>query len=217
MPDVHRRWSVRSARLPSRWRPACRWRRCFPRCRPPLSAFRQASDCTRRWITAGRCPSRRYGSWSPWCSEPWSWWPGSPPSRPASPPAARWPRSCNPNLPDPSKTWRAEDMGRILLVCRLAARDLRRGPVEAVLLLLAIAAASTTLTLGLVLHGVTSHPYEQTRAATNGPDVVAQLGMPTAGPHGPVSSASPGPQVLAQVKMLVHAPGVTGYSGPYPV
>ena len=42
-------------------------------------------------------------------------------------------------------------MGRILLVGRLAVRDLRRRRVEAVLLLLAIMAATTTLTLGLVL------------------------------------------------------------------
>jgi ABC-type lipoprotein release transport system permease subunit len=107
-------------------------------------------------------------------------------------------------------------MGRILLIGRLAVRDLRRRPAQAVLLLLAIAAATTTLTLGLALHGVTSQPYEQTRAATNGPDVVAQVGPPV-GPHGPTSGNSPGPQVMAQVKALVHAPGVTGYSGPYPV
>lgn len=31
------------------------------------------------------------------------------------------------------------------------------------------------LTLGLALHGVTSRPYEQTRAATNGPDVIADV------------------------------------------
>ena len=49
-------------------------------------------------------------------------------------------------------------MGRILLVGRLAARDLRRRPAEAALLLLAIIAATTTLTLGLVLHGVTASP-----------------------------------------------------------
>ena len=48
---------------------------------------------------------------------------------------------------------RAEPVGRVLLVCRLAARDLRRRPGEAALLLLAIMAATTTLTLGLVLHG----------------------------------------------------------------
>jgi ABC-type lipoprotein release transport system permease subunit len=104
-------------------------------------------------------------------------------------------------------------MGRVLLVGRLAARDVRRRPAQAVLLLLAIAAATTTLTLALALHGVTSHPYEQTRAATNGPDLVAQLSS-AAVRHGP-GSENPGPQILAQVNALLHASGVTGHSGPY--
>ena len=67
-------------------------------------------------------------------------------------------------------------MSRILVVGRLVARDLRSRPGQAVLLLLAITAATATLTLGLALHGVTSQPYQQTRAATAGPDVVAQFG-----------------------------------------
>ena len=41
-------------------------------------------------------------------------------------------------------------MGRLLLIARLGARDLRAA-LEAVLLLLAITVAATTLTLGLVL------------------------------------------------------------------
>ena len=64
-------------------------------------------------------------------------------------------------------------MGRILLVGRLAVRDLRRRRIETALLLLAIMAATTTLTLGLVLHEAASDPYRSTREATNGPDVVA--------------------------------------------
>jgi putative ABC transport system permease protein len=69
-------------------------------------------------------------------------------------------------------------MGRILLISRLAVRDLRHRPVEAVLVLLAITAASATLALGLVLRGVTAAPsYQQTRDATRGPDVVA-TGVP---------------------------------------
>ena len=100
-------------------------------------------------------------------------------------------------------------MGRVLLVCRLVVRDLRRRKTEAVLLLFAIMAATTTLTLGLALHGVTSQPYQQTRAATAGPDVVAQLSGPGPG--------NAGPPILTQAKALVHAPGVTGHSGPYPV
>jgi ABC-type lipoprotein release transport system permease subunit len=105
-------------------------------------------------------------------------------------------------------------MGKSLVICRLAARDMRRRPAEALLLLLAITAASATLTLGLALHGVTSKPYEQTMAATNGPDVVAQLGSFGAKPHGPGQS-NPDSQVLARVRALVGAPGVTGHSGPY--
>ena len=45
-------------------------------------------------------------------------------------------------------------MGRILLVGRLAVRDLRRRRIEAALLLLALMAATTTLSLGLVLRDV---------------------------------------------------------------
>jgi putative ABC transport system permease protein len=90
-------------------------------------------------------------------------------------------------------------MGRTVLVLRLASRDLRRHKAQAVLLLLAITAATTVLTLGLALHGVTSQPYQQTRAATNGPDVVAYLN-------------SPGPAAA-----LTHASGVTADSGPYPL
>src|SRR6478609_9302129 len=61
------------------------------------------------------------------------------------------------------------------LVWRLAVADMRRHPVEASLLLMAITAATATLTLGLVLHGVTNSPYQRTRSVTGGPDVVAGL------------------------------------------
>lgn len=94
-------------------------------------------------------------------------------------------------------------MGKLLLVARLAARDLRHNPAESVLLLVAIAAAASTLTIGLALHGVTSQPYAATRAATAGPDVVAAVVMQGGG----------GPP--AQLTALEHAQGVTAYSGPY--
>lgn len=100
-------------------------------------------------------------------------------------------------------------MGRILIVCRLAGRDLRRHSAQAGLLLLAITAATATLTLGLALHGVTSRPYQQTRAATNGPDVVAYLPAVHRPGH------PPGPP--AQTTSLIHGQGVAGHSGPYPV
>src|ERR671915_261039 len=103
---------------------------------------------------------------------------------------------------------RAEPVGRLLLVCRLAARDLRRRPAEAALLLLAITAATTTLTLGLGLREATSKPYETTGAATAGPDVVASVSSP------PDSGV---PADLAGLKALANDPGVAGHSGPYPV
>jgi putative ABC transport system permease protein len=64
---------------------------------------------------------------------------------------------------------------------RLAARDLRRRPVEAALLLIAITAATATLTLGLVLHDVVSDPYQTTREATAG-DVVQRRSDPIGQP-----------------------------------
>src|SRR5687767_2780280 len=93
-------------------------------------------------------------------------------------------------------------MGRILLVVRLAGRDLRRRRTEAALLLIAILAATTTLTLGLVLRDSASHPYERTRAATKGPDVVVSA----------LKAAD-----LAALERLATASGVTEHSGPYPV
>ena len=64
-------------------------------------------------------------------------------------------------------------MGRLLLVWRLAVKDIRHRPVLAILLVLVIAAGAATLTLGLALRGTTDNPYTRTRAASNGPDVVA--------------------------------------------
>jgi putative ABC transport system permease protein len=98
--------------------------------------------------------------------------------------------------------------GRIALIWRLAIRDLQHRRAEAALMLIVIAAAAATLTLGLVLTGVTSSPYLHTRALTSGPDVTAQSGNP-------VPAAASGPP--ASLTALEHAPGVIGHSGPYPV
>jgi len=138
-------------------------------------------------------------------------------------------------------------IGRVFLVWRLAQADLRRHPVEAALLLLAITAATATLALGLALHGVTSSPYQRTRAATAGPDVVAgllNLAPPpknqeaAVGPGNANRTASgqgaaveprqggetifghgyaPSKTRTADLNALAHAPGVIGHSGPYPV
>jgi len=90
-------------------------------------------------------------------------------------------------------------MGRTFLVYRLAVRDLRHHAAQAVLLVVAIAAATATLTMALSMNGVTSQPYSATKAATDGPDVVAYLTS------------------TGQAKALVHASGVASSSGPYPV
>jgi ABC-type lipoprotein release transport system permease subunit len=97
-------------------------------------------------------------------------------------------------------------MGRLVLVLRLAVRDLRRRPLEAVMVLLMVTASATTLTVGLALAGVTNAPYRQTRAATAGPDVVAGFLREDGAPLDP-----------AAVDALLHTPGVTAHSGPYPL
>jgi putative ABC transport system permease protein len=120
-------------------------------------------------------------------------------------------------------------MGEMQLISRLVARDLRRRPGPALLLMLAITAATATLALGLVLHGVTSQPYQQTKAATHGPDVVAVFlpfgplissGPPPRGHrhHGPPPSARISQaQIADEARTLTREPGVSGYSGPYPI
>jgi putative ABC transport system permease protein len=91
-------------------------------------------------------------------------------------------------------------MGSAVLVFRLAARDVRYHAAQAVLLVVAIAAATATLTMGIALNGVTSQsPYLATRAATKGPDVVVYT-----------TSA-------AQANNLTRASGVASHSGPFPV
>ncbi|GIG87894.1 FtsX-like permease family protein [Plantactinospora endophytica] len=94
--------------------------------------------------------------------------------------------------------------GRLLLVCRLLMRDLRRRRTETVLLLVAITAATATLTLGLTLNEVAERPYQQTRAATAGPDVI-------------VTPRATGQAALDELAPLTTRAGVTDHSGPFPI
>ncbi|MGI5242489.1 FtsX-like permease family protein [Dactylosporangium sp. CA-139066] len=94
--------------------------------------------------------------------------------------------------------------GRLRLVLRLLLRDLRRRPTETVLLLVAIAAATGTLTLGLALDDVAARPYEQTRSLTAGPDVV-------------LTPRLTGDDALAQLAAAAGADGVAAHSGPFPI
>lgn len=92
--------------------------------------------------------------------------------------------------------------GRLLLVFRLVVRDLLRHRTETALLLVALTAATGTLTVGLALNGIATRPFEQTRAATAGPDVVVK----------PLENS---PAALAALAPLATAPGVTAHSGPF--
>ncbi|WP_432975021.1 FtsX-like permease family protein [Dactylosporangium sp. CA-233914] len=93
--------------------------------------------------------------------------------------------------------------GRLRLVLRLLARDLRRRPIEVVLLLVAITAAAGTLTLGLALHDLADRPFEQTRAATAGPDVVLR-------------PRATGPEARGALEQYKSGPGIAAASGPFP-
>jgi putative ABC transport system permease protein len=96
------------------------------------------------------------------------------------------------------------------LLGRLAASDLRHHVAQAVLFVVAIAAATTVLSLAFALNGVSSNPYQQTMAATDGPDVVAQSGNdPSTGVTSPAD--------LAALVALNQAKGVVAHSGPYPI
>ncbi|ACZ87539.1 FtsX-like permease family protein [Streptosporangium roseum] len=95
-------------------------------------------------------------------------------------------------------------MGSIALVVRLVLADLRRHKAQAAMLLLAVTVATATLALGLSLRGVSDALYEQTRAATAGPDVVALSG-------------ETGPAVTAALALLADAPEVIAHHGPYRV
>ena len=77
-------------------------------------------------------------------------------------------------MQQPSRVRRRGVKGRALLLGRLGASDLRHHVAQAVLFVVAIAAAISVLSLAFALNGVNSNPYQQTMAATNGPDVVAQ-------------------------------------------
>jgi putative ABC transport system permease protein len=100
--------------------------------------------------------------------------------------------------------------GRALLLFRLARQDIRHHFAQALLFVVAIAVATATLTMAFALNGVNTNPYQQTKAATKGPDVVAQSGND---PYTGVTS----PADLAALDALDHAQGVQAHSGPYPI
>lgn len=92
-------------------------------------------------------------------------------------------------------------MGRLLLIWRLIARDLRRRPGEAVMLLLAVTAATASLTLGMATDNAVVGGYLKTREATAGPDITA------------ITTATD-PAALAG--RIAEAPGVDTLAAPVP-
>ena len=100
--------------------------------------------------------------------------------------------------------------GRALLMFRLARQDIRHHLAQAVLLVVAIAAATAVLSMAFALNGVNANPYQQTMAVTKGPDVVAQSAD---NPYTGVTS----PADLTALVALNHARGVAAHSGPYPI
>jgi putative ABC transport system permease protein len=96
-------------------------------------------------------------------------------------------------------------VGRLLLIYRLVAGDIKRRPVHSALLLVVIATTATTLATGLSLRHVAQNPFARTRAATKGPDIVFD-GQLNPGDHRTVTA---GP--------LRKAPGVAAVGGPFPL
>jgi putative ABC transport system permease protein len=86
----------------------------------------------------------------------------------------------------------------MLVIWRLALRDMRRHPGEALIPLITVTIAVAALTLGLALTTATQTAYARTKAATSGPDVIATT-LEDTGLTG----------------KLTQAPGVVAYAGPY--
>jgi putative ABC transport system permease protein len=95
----------------------------------------------------------------------------------------------------------------VLVIARLIWGDIRRRPVESVLLVVMIAATATTLSLGLGLRHVGESPFARTRAATRGPDLAIEVQPPAGGHEVPA-------RAFAQ---LLHGPGVAASAGPFPL
>ena len=98
-------------------------------------------------------------------------------------------------------------MGRVLLVWRLVIGDVRRRWVQSLLLVVMVLTTTSTLALALALHHASQSPFARTRAATKGPDFVAENG-PAPG------SGRPSPSQFAP---LLHAHWVAATAGPFPV
>jgi putative ABC transport system permease protein len=98
-------------------------------------------------------------------------------------------------------------MGRLWLVARLVISDVKRRKGQALLLVIIIVLTTAALTLALALRRPDTGQFSRTRAATRGPDLVAELASTPGG-------ARPTP---AQLTPLRSARGVRATAGPYPI
>ena len=98
-------------------------------------------------------------------------------------------------------------MGRSLLLWRLVAGDVKHRWAQSLLLVVMVVTTSSTLALALTLHHASQNPFARTRAATHGPDFVAENG-PAPG------SGRPSPSQFAP---LLHVHGEAATAGPFPV
>jgi putative ABC transport system permease protein len=94
--------------------------------------------------------------------------------------------------------------GPLRLAGRLAARDLRRRPATGLLLLVALTAATTTMTLALVVRGSAEAPWDQTFAATDGPHIAA-------------TTFDADDATASAMADLAAAPEVVARAGPFPL
>lgn len=88
-------------------------------------------------------------------------------------------------------------MGRLLLLWRLFARDMRRRPGEALVFLLVVTAATASLTLGMGVDNAVVAAYMKTRQATVGPDVTAITTATDPSPLAGRIADAPGVEALA--------------------
>lgn len=98
-------------------------------------------------------------------------------------------------------------MGRLLLVARLAVKDVLRLPGEAAML---VVVATAALRLGLVLHKVTAHPYATTKQERSTPDAIATYFVSSAG-------AAASAAARQKVAPMAQAKDVVAATGPLPV
>jgi ABC-type antimicrobial peptide transport system permease subunit len=110
-------------------------------------------------------------------------------------------------------------VGRLLVISRLALADIKRRRVQSALLLLMIVTTTTTLTIALALHKVTDSPFARTRAATRGPDIVAEINPPAGTRSGVTRGFAPlvHARGVAGTGDVAGTGGVAGTSGPYPI